>query len=156
KTANNKIPSQWSPDGRFIIYEESDPKTKFDIWVAPVSDNGKSRGAPMQFLHSEFNEIQGQLSPDGRWMAYTSDESEHWDVYVRSFPDGDLRRKISVAGGLQPHWRADGRELFFVAPEGKVMAVPVRTGAGPKPSFETDAAVPLFENHIETSGVAVR
>ena len=97
---------------------------------------------PRPFLRTPFNETDGRFSPDGRWIAYVSDESGRFEVYVRSFVESGeaVRHQISTAGGLSPRWRRDGRELFFVASDQKMMAVPVRTGA----SFEAGAPVALF------------
>src|SRR5262249_59739421 len=136
---------QWSRDGRWIVYTELDPKTRYDIWVVPMDAGAKK---PVPFLHSEFNELHGQLSPDSHWMAYTSDESGRHEVYVSPFPAGDGKTKISIAGGEQPRWRGDGRELFFVGGDGKMMAVAVTAKAGPNPTFEGAAPQLLFEKHL--------
>jgi Tol biopolymer transport system component len=99
----------------------------------------------VSFLQTEFNETMAQLSPDSHWMAYTSDQSGRREVYVRPFPRAEGEWTISVAGGEQPRWRGDGKELFFVAEDGKMMAVPVKASAGPKPRFEAGRPVALFE-----------
>jgi hypothetical protein len=143
---NNRVPLQWSRDGRFVVYSELDPKTKRDIWVLPI-ESGTER-KPLPFLHSEFNEIFGQLSPDSHWMAYTSDKSERSEVYVRDFPSGDHEERISIAGGQQPRWRGDGKELFFVGADGKMMSVTVRAITEPKLSFDHEAPEPLFDAHM--------
>jgi serine/threonine protein kinase len=154
KTPNNKIVSQWSRNG-FVVYTESSRGNSWDISVVPVGEDGKASGKPTAFLHTEFSEMQGQISPDGRWMAYVSNESGQRQVYVRPFPTGDDKWKISTAGGVQPRWRRDnGQELFFVTPESKFMAVPVRAVAGSKLSF--GAPTPLFETHLDAAGVAMR
>jgi eukaryotic-like serine/threonine-protein kinase len=88
----------------------------------------------------------GQLSPDSRWMAYTSDESGKREVYVRAFPGGEGKRKISTAGGGQPRWRADGREIFYVAGDGKMTAVSVKSVQGS--SFDPGLPEPLFDSHV--------
>jgi serine/threonine protein kinase len=145
-TGNNKGSMRWSRDGRLIVYIERDPRTKLDIWVMPVEAGAKRK--PFPFLRSEFNELHGQLSADSHWMAYTSDESGQRDVYVRPFLSGEFQKKISLAGGEQPRWRGDGKELFFVGGDGKMMAVPVTVVAGTKPSFEVGIPQPLFEAHL--------
>ena len=153
---NGKVVSQWSRDGRFIVYSEFDPKTKWDIWVLPIESGAERKpvsGTP--FLRSEFNEVSGQLSPDSHWMAYTSDESGQREVHVRPFPAAEGQWKISLTGGEQPRWRGDGDELFFVGADGKMMAVAVKaavsSGPGTKPSFEPGAPQQLFETHLAQS-----
>ena len=150
-TPYTKVPDQWSRDDQYIVYSERDPRTNWDLWVLPVGEGSDRK--PIPFLQSGFNELYGQISPDGRWIAYTSDESGQREVYVRRFPASDGKRRISAAGGEQPRWRADGKELFFVRADGKITAVPVKAVAGLKPSFEPGAPVALFESHIgEGSG----
>ena len=144
------ISDQWSRDGRFIVYREFDPKTKDDLWVLPTEGPVADR-KPIPFLRTEFNEFFGQLSPDGHWMAFTSDRSGRREVYVRPFPPSDGEWTISVAGGEQPRWRGDGKELFFEAADGKMMAVPVKAVAGTKPSFEAGTPLALFEAHMAPS-----
>jgi serine/threonine protein kinase len=146
RTGNNKALNQWSRDGQFIIYAELDPKTKRDIWVLPMKNGLPLK--PIPFLHSEFDETFGQLSPDSHWMAYTSDETGQREVYVRPFPTGEGETRISIAGGEQPRWSGDGKEMFFVGEDGRMMAVVVKVTPGPKPSFEPEAPQPLFEVHL--------
>ena len=81
KSRYPKFPTDWTLDGRFIVYYENNPKTKRDIWVLPLSGTK----TPSQFLHTEANEVGGRLSPVGRWMAYASDESGEYEVYVQSY-----------------------------------------------------------------------
>ncbi len=140
--ASRKTPTQWSRDGRFIVYSLIDAKTRDDVWVLPLED-GKP-GKPFAFLHSEFNEAFGQLSPDSRWMAYTSDESGRREVYVRSFPAGEDPKKISIDGGEQARWSGDGKELYFVAADSKIMSVPMKLQPGTKTSLEPGAPQVLF------------
>jgi serine/threonine protein kinase len=142
----NILATQWSRDGRFIVFQTQDPKTKLDIWILPT-DIGAER-KPVPFLRSQFNELLGQLSPDGHWMAYTSDESGQREVYVRQFPSAEGEKRISIAGGEQPRWRGDGRELFFVGGDGKMMSVAVNAMAGLKPTFGVEAPRPLFDSHL--------
>ena len=145
------VPLQWSRDGRFIVYHEVDPKTKRDLWVLPTEGSAADR-TPILFLRTEANELFGQLSPDSHWMAFTSDRSGKREVYVRPFhfPEGASEGEwtISLAGGEMPRWSGDGKELFFEAADGKMMAVAVKAVNGPKPSFEAGAPVPLFDAHI--------
>jgi eukaryotic-like serine/threonine-protein kinase len=139
KSDQSKIPTDWSRDGRFIIYHQYNPKTKFDVWVFPLT--GSDEAKPLPVVQTEANEVAGALSPDGHWLAYTSNASGRHEIYVQSFPDGGGKRQVSTGGGNSPRWRRDGRELFYYAEDGKLMAAPVRSGE----SFETGATVSLFE-----------
>jgi Tol biopolymer transport system component len=134
-----KSPTDWSRDGRFIIYTQIDPKTRSDVWVLPVNGSGEAKPSPV--LQSGANETAARLSPDGRWLAYASDASGRYEVYVQSFPGGGGKRQVSTGGGHFPRWRGDGRELFYQAADGKLMAAPTPRGE----SFEVGAPVPLFE-----------
>jgi len=134
-----------SRDGRFLLYTVENPETKSDLWVLPLQGERK----PAPFLRTEFNESSGQFSPDGHWIAYTSDESGSDEIYVREFSSGSAqgsgnaagRWLISKRGGTDPRWRGDGKELFYVASNGKLMSVDI----SPKPSFEAGAPRPLFQ-----------
>ncbi len=147
KSDYNKQPTDWSRDGRFIIYRQQDPKTKWDVWVLPAPGSGEAK--PFPLVRTEANEFGGTLSPDGRWRAYVSDVSGRNEVYVQSFPKGGGKRQVSNGGGGGPRWRRDGRELFYYAGDGKLMAAPAPRGE----SLELGAAVPLFEFHAGTSNV---
>jgi Tol biopolymer transport system component len=136
KDAASKYATQWSPDGRLIVYQQQADKTGWDIWVMPLDGARK----PVPYLQTPSNEIQSQLSPDGRWMAYTSDNSGRLDVYVQSYPPGGPRVLVSSNGGSDPHWRRDGKELFYVAADHHLMAVSVKLA----PTFAYDIPVPLF------------
>ena len=131
-------PYDWTPGGRFIIYGDGEAKTGQDLMLLPLDGDRK----PKPFLRTQFNEHEARFSPDGRWVAYVSDESGPSEVYVRSFADDSLgfKRQISVGGGTSPRWRRDGTELFYIASDKKLMAVPVRTGL----SFEAGRPVALF------------
>ncbi len=147
-TPFGKMVNQWSRDGRFLVYTEQDPKTKWDIWVLPMGPDGKPSGKQMAFAHSQFNEIDGQLSPDSRWMAYVSDVSTQREVYVQPFPSADNELRISTAGGMQPRWRGDGKELFFQDPDGKLMAVSLTESPGPRPTLKAALPMVLFDGHL--------
>ena len=126
----------WSRDGRFIFFTRLDEQTGRDVWVAPLTGSGK----PYPLLNTGFDEWRPQLSPDGRWLAYQSNESGRLEIYVQSFPEPGHKVKVSKGGGILPRWRRDGRELYFVAADDKLMAAPVETGA----NFSAGAPVPLF------------
>ena len=129
-------PTDWSTDGRTIVYESLDDKTRNDLWLLSLPDGRKS-----PFLRSPFNETGGRISPDGKWMAYASDESGKDEIYVTSYPEPHGAIRISTDGGSQAEWRRDGRELFYRAPDRKLMAVLVKGGA----SFDAGAPRALFE-----------
>jgi len=109
KSSEEKVPDDWSLDGLFIVYQTLNSKTKWDLWVLPMSGERQ----PFPFLQTDFNEQEAQFSPDGKWMAYTSDESGAPEVYVQTFPASGGRWRVSTGGGSQPKWRRDGRELFL-------------------------------------------
>ena len=144
------LPTQWSRDGRFIVYTETDVRNKRGIWVLPMEGAATDR-KPTPFLRTDFHELHGHLSPDSRWMAFASDRSGRREVYVRPFPPADGEWTISIDGGEQPRWRGDGKELFFEAADGKIMAVSVKAATGTKPSFEAGTPVALFDAHMATS-----
>jgi serine/threonine protein kinase/Tol biopolymer transport system component len=129
-----KVPLSWSPDGRFLLYGTVGGGTKRELWVLPLGDHAK----PVSFLRTEFNDFGGRFSPNGRWVAYVSDESGRDEVYVRPFSlDGsgegnsDAMNKwlISSSGGDSPIWGHDGKELYYIDRDGKVMAVKATTGS---------------------------
>lgn len=142
KSSDPKFPTDWSLDGRFILYENRDPKTKADLWVLPLEGDRQ----PFPLLQTEFNEQQARFSPNGKWVAYTSDESGTTQVYVQSFPASGNKWQVSTGGGDQPRWRRDGRELFYLAADGKLVAVEVKTDG----TFEAGVPKPLFELHSPT------
>jgi len=137
--------TSWSADGRFVLYTIAEATaTKTDIWVLPTGG-----GKPVPFARTQFEEDQGRFSPDGRWVAYVSDQSGLYEVYVRAFTtdfaSGSAGTGASVlvsrGGGSEPRWRRDGRELFYLAQDGKMMAVPVAAAA----TFTVAAATALFQ-----------
>jgi Tol biopolymer transport system component len=148
-----KYVTDWSPDGRFIAYEKQDPRTGLDLWLLPLFGDRK----PILYLQTEFNEGQGQFSPDGRWMAYASDESGRREVYVQTFPASGGKWQISTAGGTYPRWRRDGKELFYIAADQKLMAVAVQTDstlqAGrPQALFEPRFFLPVIPYTVLPDG----
>jgi len=136
----------WSPDGRFILYATflSSPQTGADLFVLPLFGDRKAH----PFLQTPFNEIEGQFSPDGRWVAYTSNESGRYEVYVAPFPGPGGKWQVSTGGGTFPRWRRDGTEIFYLAPDKKLMMAAVNGKSG---SFEVGAVKPLFQTHATGS-----
>jgi eukaryotic-like serine/threonine-protein kinase len=127
-TTSNSQPTDWSRDGRFVIYASLDPKSQWDLSFLPMLGAQADR-TPVSFLQTEFNEHLGRLSPDGRWLAYVSDESGTNEVYVRRFPSADGKTRISLNGGNEPRWDGQGRELFYLTPDARLMAVTVNLGS---------------------------
>jgi len=116
-----------------------------DLWVVSLQGEPK----PTPFMETPFNEFQAQISPDGKWIAYASDESGIWEAYVQSFPVTGAKRAISVGGGSEPQWRADGRELFYLGADGKLMSVDVQTVGG---ELQASRRRALFQTPIPISG----
>ena len=140
KSDNSKNPTDWSADGKFILYTEQDPKTGSDVWVLPLGGEQKS----FPFLQTNAAEVQGQFSPNGKWIAYSSNESGTFQVYVRGFPTGG-QWQISNNGGGDPKWRRDGKELFYISPDKNLMAVELK---GDGPTIEAGVPKTLFEMPI--------
>jgi Tol biopolymer transport system component len=136
-------PQSWSPDGRFIVYGNqnptfmNEPAAGTDLWVLPLSGDRK----PFPFLQTPFFESQARFSPDGRWVAFVSNESRRSEVYVTPFPGPGAKWPISTAGGQQPRWRRDGREIFYVAGGSRLMAATINAQGA---SVKVGAAEPLF------------
>jgi Tol biopolymer transport system component len=134
----NMFPSDWSRDG-WVLYSAPGPSA-WDIFALRMKDSTVHPVA-----HAPQNQIQGRLSPNGRWIAYASDESGRFEVYVQSFRDASDRRLVSSNGGSQPTWRRDGRELFYVAADGTLMAVAVAS----EPRFDNRGERALFQTESQ-------
>jgi serine/threonine protein kinase/Tol biopolymer transport system component len=152
KSDEDKHPTSWSHDGRYLLYTSIDPKTKYDLWVLPLEGDRK----PVPFLKTEFSESDGSFSPDMHWVAYTSDESGKSEIYIRSFTKASGatsetggKWQISVGGGSGPRWRGDGKELYYRAPDGKVMAVEITPGT----AFRSGTPKPLFQARPDEGAV---
>jgi len=149
----NTFVTDWSRDGKFLAFSQTAEKSGNDLWLLPMEGASK----PVSLLRTSFNEQQGQFSPDGKWVSYTSDESGVLQVYVIAMPatpfaaeagtgaaagaGGGGKFQISTAGGTQPRWSRDGKELFYVEGGQRLMAVPVKTGS----AFKASAPHLLFE-----------
>jgi hypothetical protein len=123
-SSNGKTPRSWSRDGRFILYESA--QNAGDLIVLPLGGDRK----PYPFLSTPFREIHGVFSPDGKWVAYTSNDSGRFEVYVRPFPGPGGVYQISAGGGGTPRWKADGKELYYVAPGNRMMATAISARGG--------------------------
>ena len=141
----NKHANDWSPDRRFLIYDEHHPTRRQDLVLLPLTGDRK----PMPLLATNADETLARFSPDGRWIVYRSDESGKPEIYVRDLapdrtpPIGAGKWTVSLAGGDKPRWSPDGREIFYVAPDRMLMSVPVTAGE----TFRPGRAVPLFETN---------
>lgn len=139
-----KTPTDWSPDGQIIIYQSSNLKNRWDLWTLPLSGDRK----PRPLLRNEYNEMDGRISPNGKWLAYTSDESGLREVYVSAISGSSGKWQISTAGGSQPKWRRDGKEIYYLAADRKLMAVPIQDSD----HFQAGTANPLFETRSRYTG----
>jgi len=120
-----------------------------DLWVLPLTSGNPEDRQPQPYLTTEFNESQGKFSPDGRFIAYRSDSSGSHEIDVRPFPSAsDGRWTISTGGGMAPRWSGDGKELFYISPDSKMMAVEVSTS----PVFKVGIPRPLFQAPIWGGG----
>jgi eukaryotic-like serine/threonine-protein kinase len=131
------IPNCWSADGKQIVITNQAAGRSYLGLVSVIA------GTVAPLLNTKANESNGQISPDGNWVAYASDESGAWEVYVTSFPGGAGKWQVSRGGGSEPRWRGDGKELFYIAPTGMLMAVPVNAQS----DFATGTPAPLFQIH---------
>jgi Tol biopolymer transport system component len=147
RTSRYVAPKHWSPDGRFVMYAQINPGTGADLMASAVAPDSK----PFAVAQTAATEDQGQFSPDGHWVAYTSNESGVSEIYVVPFPPspGGGKWLVSRGGGVQPRWRRDGKELFYISPDSKMMAVEVNT-AGVFQSGEPHA---LFQTDIVDTGI---
>ena len=137
-TSQEKFPMDWSADGRFLLYTSLDPKLGFDIWALPLEGDRK----PFEVVRTDFSEGLAQFSPDGRWIAYQSNKTGRLEIYLRPFPGSGDDRRASIDGGGQARWNPNGKELFYVGADGRLMAVPVQFSAnGPRVEFGTSLAL---------------
>lgn len=150
-----KNPMDWSRDGRWVLYFSLAPATQRDLWVLPVTPDGRAvAGAPPKpYLRTAANEWHGRFSPESnpRWVAYQSDESGQYEVYINSFPEPRSKTRISTAGGVYPQWGPGGRELFYLSTDRRLMAVSIKLGtdsveaSSPRELF----TLPGFDNGLD-------
>jgi eukaryotic-like serine/threonine-protein kinase len=145
-TSSHEWPLDWSKDGRFLLYQRIDQQTGLDLWALPMFGDSRNE---FVVANTPYEERNGQFSPNGRWVAYETNESGRFEIMVQPFPEPSSKWKVSTNGGLQPRWRPDGTELYFIAPDGKLMTVPVTGSDG---AFEFGMPVALFPTRITGMG----
>jgi Tol biopolymer transport system component/predicted Ser/Thr protein kinase len=147
RTSRFVAPLHWSPNGRFLIYAQINPGTGPDLMATAVESGAK----PFALAQTAASESQGQFSPDGHWVASTSNESGLSEIYVIPFPPSPEGGKwlVSRGGGVQPRWRRDGKELFYISPDSKMMAVEVSTQG----VFQSGEPRALFQTDIIETGI---
>ena len=143
--SNNSFPTDWSRDGRHLLFSTV-PGADYDLWLLALGDGAK----PVKLIASPADQMHGNFSPDGSLVAYASNESGRFEVYATTFPRADRRWPISIDGGYEPRWRADGRELYYLSEDRKLMAVTVDAG----PRFGTPKQ--LFQTKIRAGVSALR
>jgi serine/threonine protein kinase len=136
-------PTDWSPDGQFILSMIERPNNRLDLWALPLD----RRRMPFPVVETTFNETNAQFSPDGRWIAYQSDESGRVEIYVQPFPGPGRKERISGSGGVQVRWRRDGKELFYLASDNRLIVVPIQLDSS-RENVEVGAPVPLFPTRL--------
>jgi WD40 repeat protein len=149
QSSNSKSATDWSRDGRFVLYREQEPKGGYDIWAVAVDGERK----PLPLVQTPYDDRDAQFSPDGKWIAYQSNESGRYEIYLQPFPGPGPKSMISSGGGTQVRWRRDGKELFYVAPDGRLMSVAV--GSLSNGALDLATPVALFQTRLaSTAGLA--
>ena len=146
-TPEAKMAYDSSPDGRTLLYGSVHAATGADIWALPLTGDRK----PFPVVQTSFAEDSAQFSPDGRWIAYESNETGRFEVYAQAFPAARGKWQVSTGGGVHPRWRSDGRELFYVAPDGRFMAAPLAVGSDGQ-SLEAGTPAALFTPRLSSGG----
>jgi len=147
ESAQTKEVASWSPDGRFLLFTAKDEKTGSKLWALPLSTQGQPRLA----IQSDFEQYTGRLSQDNQWLAYESTDSGRSEIYVQRFSEPGERSQISLEGGADPRWRSDGREIFYIAPDGTLMAAPLSIAEGGK-QIQPGKPVALFQTSDTVGG----
>jgi eukaryotic-like serine/threonine-protein kinase len=141
ESGEDKYPTSWSRDGKYILYSDG-PDLKY-LTLPVTGEVTEKKMTSTLFLKAAATLKNGVFSPDGKWVAYGSTESGRWEVYVTSFPEAKGKWQVSNNGGSQPRWRADGKELFYLSADAKIMSVPVKIGA----SFDPGTPSALFQTN---------
>jgi len=145
-----QIPSDWSRDGKSLIFDFASASNDYDLWLQPmangtISTDQKAHG----LVEYPGAQVRANVSPDGRWIAYESNETGRSETWVQSFPPGGGKWQITSEGGIEPQWHKDGRELFYLAPNRKLMAVETQLN----PTFHAGPPQPLFDAPISMKGI---
>ena len=143
-----KFPMDWSPDGRFVLYVTLESKGGFDLWALPMDGDR----TPIAVVQTEFNEGLAEFSPDGRWIAYESDKTGRREIYVRPFPGPGNDFLASTSGGSQVRWNPNGKELFYIGADDRLMALPITASSDGK-TVDFGTQTPLFATNITSPGV---
>jgi serine/threonine-protein kinase len=151
QSKNVQYPSSFTADGKRLAFFEANPVTAFDLWTMPLESDGAGlrAGKPEVFLQTPFDERYPSFSPDGRWLAYASNESGAFQIYVRAFPDKGGKWQVSNGGGVQPEWSRNGRELFFESLDNRIM---VATYTAKGDSFVADKPRVWSEKQLPNTG----
>ena len=141
---NDKRVTDWSRDGKYLLYSQDDATGSPDLWALALEGDRK----PIPLLRTRFAEVKGQFSPDGKWIAYESNESGGFEIYIRRFPSSGGQWQISNRGGTDPKWRGDGKELFYLSPNRRMMAVTIRASPA---SIQADTPRELFPAPVSSA-----
>jgi Tol biopolymer transport system component len=144
RSPQTKVPVSWSSDGRYLLFEVNDEKTGDDLWALPLFGGGSA----FPIANGSSDQTSGSFSPDNRWVAFESNESGRPEVYVQAFPEAGEKWQVSLDGGGDPQWRADGQEIFYVGLDGTLMAAPVSSPVDGGKQIEPRKPVPLFHTRI--------
>jgi dipeptidyl aminopeptidase/acylaminoacyl peptidase len=154
ESPHDKIATDWSRDGRFVLYHTNE--SDWDLWVLPLEGDRR----PREFLKTEFSERWAQFSPDGRWIAYTSNETGRYEIYIRPFVQGaatgpaEVRPgrqwQVSTAGGIFPAWRHDSKAIYYIGPNGQMMSASINTAGA---ELEPGTPVVMFQSRIVGAGL---
>ena len=147
-SSSAELPDDWSRDGKYLAYEFASRSNDYDLWIVPMSGDPASR-KPRPFLEMPGAQTHAAISPDGRWIAYESNETGRLEIWVQSFPTPSGKWQITTEGGMEPQWRGDGRELFYLAPNKKIMSVATELS----PTFQAGVPQTVVDAPINMKGV---
>jgi serine/threonine protein kinase/Tol biopolymer transport system component len=147
ESTQTKGVASWSRDGRYMLFTARDEKTGMKLWVLPLLDKGPAYLA----VQRDFEQYTGSLSPDNQWIVYESTDSGRPEIYVQRFSESGDRSQISLEGGADPRWRSDGKEIFYIASDGTLMAATISVLAGGK-QIEPGKPIPLFQTNLTVGG----